>query len=236
MIRLAVVEDDDRQAARLQDYAARYAGQKQEEIGTVRFGNGLSFLEAYDGSFDAVFLDIAMPVMDGMECAVKLRQKDEEVPIIFITSMAQYAIRGYEVWAMAFMVKPVRYEEFSMKMDRLLKHVKSRTAVLYAVAGKDGTRVVPVSSITFIEVFDHDLVFHTAEGDLTAPGSLRALTEDERFAAFLKVSPAHLVNASHVTGIGKDTISVRGTAVPLSRRRRKECLEKLAHQIGGRMA
>ena len=58
MIRLAVVEDDDRQAARLQDYAARYAGQKQEEIGTVRFGNGLSFLEAYDGSFDAVFLDI----------------------------------------------------------------------------------------------------------------------------------------------------------------------------------
>ena len=55
-------------------------------------------------------------------------------------------------------------------------------------------------------------------------------------SGFIKPSPSHLVNCSHIANIGKDTLEVGGDTVPLSRRRRKECLEKLARVIGGRLS
>jgi len=236
MLRLAVVEDDDRQAQVLTEYAARYGKERQIEVVCDRFQNGLLFLEAYRGNYDAILLDIAMPLMDGMECAKRLRTLDEQVPIIFITSMAQYAIKGYEVEAMAFMIKPVSYGEFGMKMDRIVRRLHTRQAATYAIPQKDGTKVVDVSDIYYVEVLSHNLIFHTRTGVFETYGKLGALEKDTRFSGFIKPSPSHLVNCSHIANIGKDTLEVGGDTVPLSRRRRKECLEKLARVIGGRLS
>lgn len=233
MLRLAIVEDEDRQADALADLIARYSVSSGTEISTERFKNGLSFLEAYRGGFDAVLLDIAMPVMDGMECARLLRRRDESVPIIFITTMAQYAIRGYEVEAMAFMLKPVQYRELSMKLDKLIRRIGARSAEPYAIQLRGETKIVGIPDIFFVEILAHDLSFHTRDGVYTTYGNLRSVEEDPRFSRFLKVSPSHLVNSAHVTDIGKDTITVAGEQVPLSRRRRRECLEQLARMMGG---
>ena len=236
MLRLAVVEDENRQAQVLTEYAARYGKERQIEVVCNRFQNGLLFLEAYRGHYDAILLDIAMPLMDGMECAKRLREQDEQVPIIFITSMGQYALKGYEVEAMAFMIKPVSYGEFGMKMDRIVRRLRTRQTASYAIAQKDGAKVVDVTDIYYVEVLSHNLIFHTRSGVFETYGKLGALEEDARFSGFIKPSPSYLVNCSHIANIGKDTLEVGGDTVPLSRRRRKECLEKLAQVIGGHLS
>lgn len=236
MLRLAVVEDDDRQAQALIGYAAQYGKERRIETVCDRFHNGLMFLEAYRGNYDTILLDIAMPLMDGMECARRLRGKDEQVPIVFITSMTQYAIRGYEVEAMAFMIKPVSYGEFSMKMDRIIRRLNARQAAPYAIAQKDSVKVVDVNDIYFVEVLSHNLIFHTRTGVFETYGRLGAVEEDVRFSGFIRTSQSHIVNCTHITMIGKDTLEVGGNTVPLSRRRRRECLEKLARVIGGRLS
>lgn len=233
MIRLAIVEDDDRQAALMCRYTGKYASDNQMEIVAEWFKNGLLFLEAYRGNYDAVLLDIAMPVMNGMECAKKLRARDERVQIVFITSMAQYAIHGYEVEAAAFMVKPVQYTEFAVKMERILRRIQSRQENLYVIALKNETMVVDINDILYVEVFGHYLIFHTKNGISKVYGKLSAVEEDERFRNFIKVSPSHLVNCRHVAHVGKDTLTVAGDQLPLSRRRRNECLQKMARVIGG---
>ncbi len=236
MLQLAIVEDDDRQAKVLAEYAARYGKEHQIEIVPEHFENGLKFLESYRGNFDAVLLDIAMPLMDGMECAKRLRERDEKVPIVFITSMAQYAIRGYEVEAMAFMIKPVSYAEFGMKMDRIIRRLQARKVAPYAISQKDGAKIVDMNDIYYVEVLSHNLIFHTHDGIFEMYGKLGALEEDVRFDGFIKPSPSYLVNCTHIASIGKDSLEVNGDAVPISRRRRKECLEKLAKVIGGRLS
>lgn len=235
MLRIAIVEDETNQARKLLDYVERYSSDCGVGIDAFHYDSGLTFLEEYREGFDAVFLDIGMPMMDGMECAHKLRERDENVMIIFVTSMAQYAIKGYEVNAIAYMLKPVLYEEFAVKLAKVVRNVQRRDRATYTIVRKDATNILNVRDIIYIEVFDHNLVFHTADAEYEVYGKLSILEEDERFARFVKISKSHLVNCIHITTINKDTLIAGGKLLPLTRRRRKECLEKTAGIMGGKV-
>lgn len=236
MMRIAIVEDEESFRKKLIHYCERYTGEKGEKTSPTSFSNGMEFLEGYRGNFDLVLMDISMPHMDGMECARRLRERDEQVPIIFITSMAQYAIRGYEVEAMGFMIKPVQYEEFVMKLERVRRRIQASAIQPYAIIQKNDTRVVDIRAIYYVEVLNHDLIFHTRDGVFQTYGKLGALEEDSRFSGFVKVSKSHLVNCAFVGNIGRTALEVAGEQIPFSRRRRKECLEKMARIIGGRLS
>lgn len=233
MERLCIVEDDEAQCGVLCEYIERFASETGLELSVKCYSDGISFLEEYSGEFGAVFMDIAMPHMDGLECAGRLREKDENVVLVFVTSMSQYAIRGYEVGAMDFIVKPVKYGEFAMKLRRVLKYLGKHSRKTVAIQQKDGTRILDVSDVTYLEVYDHELVFHTVSEELRTYGKLSTYEEDERFSDFIKISPSCLANCAYVTATGDGTVTVAGQLLPLSRRRRKECLNKLARIIGG---
>ncbi len=233
MIRIAMVEDEEEYANTIRRYCSRYSAEKHTDIDLVWHNNPVAFLEGYRGDYDVVLMDIMMPQMDGMACAGNLRKMDSSVLLCFITSMAQYAIRGYEVGALDYVVKPVSYEEFSMKMDRLGRLLERQGAKTYLINSRSAVRKIDLRDLYYVEVYNHSLVFHTAEGDFEAYGKLSALEEDERFQRFLRVTPSHLVNCVHISSVGDDVLTVHGTVIPISRRRKKECLEKLAMALGG---
>src|SRR5574344_3090327 len=119
-MKIAIVDNELESTALLR----RFLEQFQEErklppFLVATYANGLDFLEGFDGSFDLVFMDIEMPVMDGLTAAKKMRLKDPSVLLIFVTKMAQFAVNGYEVNAMDFMLKPIGYFNFAFKMDKV---------------------------------------------------------------------------------------------------------------------
>lgn len=120
MRNIAIVEDQDNAAQRLAGYIDKYAAETGQEFRVTRFCNGEEFLKDYKCVFAVVFMDIQMPKKDGMEAAVELRRKDKNVSIIFITNLVQYALKGYEVDAVSFLVKPVSYCDFSLKFRKAL--------------------------------------------------------------------------------------------------------------------
>ncbi|MBR6954083.1 MAG: response regulator transcription factor [Clostridia bacterium] len=233
MIRIAMVEDEEEYAKTIRRYCSRYSTEKHTDIDLVWHDNPVAFLEGYRGDYDVVFMDVVMPLMDGMTCARGLRERDGNVLLCFITSMAQYAIHGYEVGALDYVVKPIAYEEFALKMDRLGRLLERQGARTFLINSRSAVHRIDLRDLYYVEVYSHSLLFHTAQGDYEAYGKLSALAEDERFQRFLRVTPSHLVNSAYISAVSEDTLTVHGVEIPISRRRKKECLEKLAMAMGG---
>lgn len=233
MISIAVVEDEAPYANTIVSYCSRYAKAGNLEITARWFENPVDFLEKYRGEFDIVFMDVLMPMMDGMTCAKRLRSMDEDVLLCFVTSVAQYAIHGYEVNAVDFIVKPISYDEFALKLDRILRMLRKRAAATVMISSRSSVRKVNLRDLYYVEVYNHSLIYHTSDGDFEAYGKLSALEEDARFSKnFIRVSPSHLVNAEYITSVREDSLVAHGSVIPISRRRKKECLERIAVLMG----
>ena len=97
MYRVAIVEDDKNFREQLQKYLKVYGEENQITFQISEFSDGIQIIEDYRKEFDLILLDIEMPIMNGMDAAEKIREMDEDVVLMFITNMAQYAIRGYSV-------------------------------------------------------------------------------------------------------------------------------------------
>lgn len=125
MIRTVIVEDDDAAAELLAGYLDRYGGEHGETFSSVRYDNAVTFLEKYASDADIVFMDIEMEDLDGMKAAAKLRERDRSVTLIFVTNMAQFAIKGYEVDALDFIVKPVGYHDFAFRLKKAVARIRA---------------------------------------------------------------------------------------------------------------
>lgn len=108
MLRVAVAEDNPKDRERLLSFLKKYGEEKDVQIEVAEYTDGSELLDQYRPCYDVIFLDVEMPQMDGMKAAEKIRETDEEVILIFITNMAKYAIRGYEVQALDYVLKPVK--------------------------------------------------------------------------------------------------------------------------------
>ena len=147
MLTVAIVEDDLKSAQLLTKYIERYNEEKKEQLTVLHFTNGLNFISEYKANCDIVLMDIEMPHMNGLETAKKLRMRDTHIPLIFITNMAQYAINGYEVQALDFMVKPVEYFNFSLKLDRAVRICKENKISYVYIQSDLGMRKIYVETL-----------------------------------------------------------------------------------------
>lgn len=125
MMNVAIAEDEREQREILKRCLKRYGSEQGEAFSVSEFSDGAELVNLYRAQFGLVFLDIEMERMDGMEAAEIIRKTDSATAIIFVTRLAHLAVRGYDVGALDFIVKPVSYESFAMKMRRAVAYVGS---------------------------------------------------------------------------------------------------------------
>ncbi len=233
--RALIVEDDAVAAATLCDYLARFGAEKD-----VRFANEVlvSAVELLDGQHpaDIIFLDIGLPGINGMEAAWIIRKTDEVTPIVFVTDLAQYAVRGYSVDALDFMVKPVRYEDFALRMGRALRVMARNDAATVSLPTASGLRIVALRDVIFVEILKHDLYWHVAgePEPLRMRGSLKAAEEQLGPERFCRIAAGYVVNMGHVTRVSAALVTMSdGTELTIARSRKAEAMAAFSRYAGG---
>ena len=133
MYQLAIVEDEDSYAAQLMEYISQYQTESGNYFKITRYTDGDEITNGYKGQFDIILMDIEMKLMDGMTAAEEIRKLDSDVVIMFITNMTNYAIRGYQVDALDYVLKPVSYFAFSQKLGRAISKIKKTSAKIISI-------------------------------------------------------------------------------------------------------
>lgn len=233
MLRVAIAEDSHSDREKLKEFFHQFSKESKEECQLTEFFDGMALLEQYQPVYDLVLLDIEMPHIDGMKAARELRDMDSSVLIMFITNMAQYALKGYEVDALDYVLKPISYYAFAMKMKKVQRILRERNEVSKLLPFEGTLRRMPINSILYIEVTDHKLCYHTYEGDSVVTGSMKALEQELTPLHFVRCNNCYLVNLVHVRSVTQDTVWIENNELKISRPRRKAFMQALAEYYGG---
>ncbi len=232
MIRIAIVEDEMMYAQQLQKFLQQYEKEKEENFQITLFSDGDEIVHKYKSEYDIILMDVEMKFMDGMSAAEEIRKMDTEVVIIFITNMPQYAIRGYAVGALDYVLKPVSYFAFSQRLNRAIMRMKKRENKTIFIGIKGGTIRLDAADIFYIESQGHTLNYHTSTGIYEALGTMKELEAKLESLHFYRGNKGYLINLAHVDGVKDGYAVVKGETLLLSRSRKKEFMEELTHYWG----
>ncbi len=231
---IAVIDDDVSTAANLTDYFRQYGAQVGMEFHVRHFADAERFLASYRVSeFSIIFMDIELPGISGIEAAHRLRYKDSAVVLLFITRMAQYAQKGYEVDALDYIVKPLRYADFCLKVKKAINVARARETQSIAVQTGSGAICMTTDKIMFVEVMGHQLRFHLVDDVIEVRGTLADIEKRLQGYGFLRCNNCYLVNAKFVNWVRGYDIDVGGQVLKISHPRHRQFMKDFMNLYAG---
>lgn len=234
MMRIGVVEDDPLHMRALTGYLERYGQDREVEIEVATFTDGADLLESYRPVYDILLLDIQMAGTDGLAAARAVRRSDPAVVIIFITSAPQYAIRGYEVSALGYLLKPLPYASFLHEIDRARAVLDRHEGTSLVLKEGVGVQRVPVRDIVYLESVGHRITVHLVDGEVTVNGTLKEMEPRLEPHGFYRSNSCYIVNLGHVVGVqDQDSLMSTGQALRVSRPRKKGFMRALTEHVAG---
>ncbi len=227
MVKIAVVEDDELFVSQITQYLKDFQAEKKEHFDIKVFRDGDGILAEYKSQYDIILMDIQMQFVDGMSAAEEIRRVDSKVIIMFITNVSQYAIRGYEVGALDYILKPISYFTFSQKLQKALARVEKKKDQFVTISIKGGMQRIEVGDIYYIESEGHYLIYHTVKGDFVSSGTMKSAEENLNGLHFSRGNKGYLINLEHVEGIRDKCAVVNGKMLLLSRARMNPFMQEL---------
>lgn len=166
MLHVAICDDEAAFVQHLSQLLDRYAQETGTELKISTFGDGADLTDPYDPTIDLIFLDIQMGIMDGLRTAQRIREMDGQVSIIFLTTLAQYSLEGYQYQATNYILKPLQYIRLKAEMDKFLARRQKEPDPFVVIANDAGRHRVALRDLRYIETFNRNLLCHTQEQNL----------------------------------------------------------------------
>lgn len=176
---------------------------------------------------DLLFLDIEMPYISGLDFIKSLSAPPK---VIFTTAYEQYAIQGYELDVLDYLLKPISFERFLKAADKAYDYFsRENTADADYIFIKANNRLEKVlfSDILFAEAMENYAAIYTIEKKIITHSTLKSIQENLPAGSFIQPHKSYLVNISHVTAVENSLLQVHSYQVPVSKYQKEEILNKL---------
>lgn len=235
-MKIAICEDEQWFALSLKEKVESFCASKNADADVAIFSDGGSFLAACEGGeyFDAVFMDINLGSgTDGVDTIAKLRENGDSVPVVFVTSLENRAVDGYDVSAFGFVVKKNCNEKLPLVLEKLWKKLYVRKTV--TVTTKEGAIIINTGDILYAESDGRSTLIHTMTEDISDTRSIGIFSSLLDSNDFIEVYKSIFVNISRIRRINADTLVLENDAVvPLSRRNRKNVMYAVMRKVDER--
>lgn len=235
MLRIAVAEDETQCRQVLLDHIRRFARQSGISCPTHIYCRAGELLAHYRGQYDVLLLGIRRGSLDGLDTAAEIRRLDQGVTILFVSDLAQYAIRGYAVRAANFLLKPVDYHTLSEELNRATERVRHNKARYLQIQTEQGLQRLETGAISYIETMGRCVLIHTGGREHRCKETMKELEARLAGRDFFRCHNAYLVNLAYVESVEQTAVTVAGRSLLLSRYKRRPFLDALARYMDGQL-
>ena len=231
MLRIAIVDDNENDSAALRALVADYLHKNNHAHVIQVFNASMDFIRSVD-NHDIVFMDIRMDKLDGLEVARLMRKINTDTVLVFVTAMAQLAIKGYEVDALDFIVKPADQGSINYVMTKALARMENISSSLFALKTSEGIVSLSSNDITYVEVFGHNLSYHTTKGTYEVRGRLSDVIEKLDPKRFILCNRSFVVNLRYVSSASSEHLMVDGKKIYISKSHSKDIMKLFSNYLG----
>lgn len=233
MLSVALIDDEEVAISKLRECFSFLETKVNERFRIDAYKSADHFFINFNSQYNIVFFDIEMPDMDGMTAARRLRELDKTVVIVFVTNSARYAVQGYEVDALDYILKPVEKDAFVLKMQRVLARVANRQNAKIVIRTEGRMEYLQVSQVKYLEVMGHTIVYHTYYGDYTVYGTLSAEEKKLPEGQFARCNRSCLVNLMYVKQVSGGECMLADESLPVGRTQKKKFIAVLQNYLCG---
>jgi DNA-binding LytR/AlgR family response regulator len=191
---------------------------------------------------DAVFLDICMPGLDGLDFTRVVTGFADPPAVVFVTAHEEFAVAAFELGAVDYLLKPVDPGRLSEALRRVDETINRDAAAEEPEAGEmipvelgGRTRLIARASVTHAEAHGDYVRLHTTDGSYLVRVPLTTLAERWRAAGFIRIHRSTLVAAAHINELrfddGRAVVQVGDRPLPVSRRHTREVRDLLVRRF-----
>lgn len=235
MYKIGIVDDETKIIERISEFVKKVLDERAESYQLETSTSPDKFLQDYKEGFDILFFDVMMDGMDGIELAKRIRKIDANVTIVFITLMARFAINGYEVGAYDYILKPVEYDDFYVRFNRILLHANKRKIGSKSVVLKNvkSMRILSCNEILYVESGAHYVTYHTFDESIKQRGKLKDVFASIDDGNFAFCNQCYLVNLNYIERVDDSSVHLsNGEQLLISRQKKKPFLAAVsAHYL-----
>lgn len=178
-------------------------------------------------SFDIIFLDIEMPILSGLDLLKTITNPPQ---IIITTAYRDYAVEGFEMEVLDYLLKPISFPRFMKAMDRALKNTSGpkteSTDYLFLKVDRKIIKI-QISDILFIESLKDYIRVKTPTSAFVSYQSLTSITEKLPAEKFIRIHRSFTIAIDKVTAIKGNLVEIGGQQIPISREHRQELLRRV---------
>ena len=236
MLTIAIIEDSNEDYLLLKEYLGKYFAETNISFEIDYYSDPEEFLLEDINQYDLCYLDVEMPKIDGISLAKEMRKREYNQSIVFVTNIYSLAASGYEVDALDYILKPIKYPSLSLKMDRIVRLVRKKKGSKIALSFKGEMFVINQKDIIYLEVNGHNVSIHTCKDTLTFRSKLSDMEKKLDSSSFAKCNNCYLVNLAYVSKIvGHEVLLTNGVSLQISFPRKKRFIEELnTYILGGK--
>ena len=222
MLKIALCDDSPVELDRIQSFISEYKTKSKDEIYFEAFISPVEFLSKISSGafFDLVFLDVLMPVINGIDVAKEIFKSNKLTQIIFLTSSREFAADSYSVAALDYIIKPINAESLDRAMSRFFEKYQKIKSDELVIREKSTISRIPLHNLSYVEVLDHHLIYHLSNRYTIR--CRQSLSEIEALliknGKFIRTSRSFIVNMDYVAKIEPGHILMDdGSSVSVSR-------------------